>query len=122
MKFLNQKTSTGRMDFFFTLFLAVLGLHCCVRAFSNCGEQGLYSSLQCAGFSFQWLLGRAQALGMQASVAVVCGFGSCMEGGIFLDQGSNPCPLHWQVDSKPLDYQGELPEWILKQRSTICSL
>ena len=23
------------------LFVAVLGLHCCVRAFSSCGERGL---------------------------------------------------------------------------------
>ena len=27
--------------FYFNLFLAVLGLHCCVQAFSSCGEQGL---------------------------------------------------------------------------------
>ena len=27
-------------------------------------------------------------------------------GGIFLDQGSNPCLLHWQVDSLPLSPQG----------------
>ena len=26
--------------------------------------------------------------------------------GIFLDQGSNPCALHWQADSQPLDHQG----------------
>ena len=26
--------------------------------------------------------------------------------GIFPDQGSNPCPLHWQVDSSPLSHQG----------------
>ena len=26
--------------------------------------------------------------------------------GIFLDQGSNPCPLHWQADSQPLRQQG----------------
>ena len=26
--------------------------------------------------------------------------------GIFPDQGSNPYPLHWQVDSQPLCYQG----------------
>ena len=26
--------------------------------------------------------------------------------GIFLDQGSNPCPLHWQADSYPLRHQG----------------
>ena len=32
---------------------------------------------------------------------------SCSEArGIFLDWGSNPCPLHWQVDSQPLDHQG----------------
>jgi len=24
--------------------------------------------------------------------------------GIFPDQGSNPCPLHWEADSQPLDY------------------
>ena len=27
-------------------------------------------------------------------------------GGIFLDQGSNPSPLHWQAESQPLDCQG----------------
>ena len=26
--------------------------------------------------------------------------------GIFPDQGSNPCPLHWQADSQPLCHQG----------------
>ena len=26
--------------------------------------------------------------------------------GIFAGQGSNPCPLHWQADSQPLDHQG----------------
>ena len=28
--------------------------------------------------------------------------------GIFLDQGSNPCLLHWQTDSLPLSCQGRL--------------
>ena len=26
----------------------------------------------------------------------------------FPDQGSNPCPLHWQADSQPLRHQGSL--------------
>ena len=26
--------------------------------------------------------------------------------GILPDQGSNPCPLHWQADSQPLHHQG----------------
>ena len=29
------------MDHFLFIFLAALGLRCCVRAFSSCGEQGL---------------------------------------------------------------------------------
>ena len=47
-----------------------------------------------------------QAVGAQASVAVVRGTvcsGAC---GIFPGQGMNLCPLHWQMDSSPLDQQG----------------
>ena len=29
------------INLFIYLFLAALGLHCCVRAFSSCGERGL---------------------------------------------------------------------------------
>ena len=29
------------LNFIFNLFLAALGLRCCVRAFSSCGERGL---------------------------------------------------------------------------------
>ena len=32
---------------FIYLFLVSLGLHCCARAFSNCGEQGLLSATVC---------------------------------------------------------------------------
>jgi len=41
-----------------------------------------------------------------ASVAVIQGLGCSKACVIFLDQGSNPCPLHWQVDSYPVYYQG----------------
>lgn len=33
------------------LFLAALGLRCCARAFSSCGEQGAALSSRCTGFS-----------------------------------------------------------------------
>ena len=68
----------------------------------------------CSGFS----CGRAWALGVWASVVVAGGLSSvahrlsstgsvvvsyrlsCLAAcGIFLDQGSNTCPLHWQMDS-----------------------
>ena len=44
----------------------------------------------------------AQDLGAQASVVVMHRLSCFMECGIFLDLGSNPCPLHWQADSYPL--------------------
>ena len=49
-----------------------MGLRCCARAFSSCGEWG-YSSLQCGGFSCCG----ARALGARASVVAACGLSSC---------------------------------------------
>ena len=40
---------------FIYLFLAVLGLHCCARAFSSCGERGLLF-VAVHMFSLRWLL------------------------------------------------------------------
>ena len=36
---------------------------------------------------------------MRASVVVAHGLSCSKACGIFPDQGPNPCPLHWQVDS-----------------------
>ena len=41
-----------------------------------------------------------------ASVAVAQGLSFSMPGGIFLDQGLNLRPLHWQEDSLLLSHQG----------------
>ena len=48
---------------------------------------------------------RVQALGAWASVAVAHRLTRSPACGIFLDQGSNPCPLHWQACSYPLGPQ-----------------
>ena len=37
---------------------------------------------------------------------MVHGLGCSEACGIFLDEGLNPCFLHWQVDSSPLSHQG----------------
>ena len=62
---------------------------------------------RCGGFSYC----RARALGtwvsavvahrLQSAASVVVAHGLSCSGacGIFPDQGLNPCPLHWQVDS-----------------------
>ena len=56
------------------LFLAALGLHCCTRAFSNCGERGLLlvavSGLLIAVAS---LVAEHGLLGVQASAVVARG-------------------------------------------------
>ena len=89
------------------LFLAVLGLRFCVRAFSSCGEWGPLSSSRRAGLSLSRRL-LLQSRGSRRSGSVVVAHGpSCSAAcGIFPDQGSNPCPLHWQADSQPLCHKG----------------
>ena len=90
----------------FILFLAAVGLCCCVQA-SHCG-----------GFSLRWLLllrsmgsrlfscCGARALGSRASVVMAHRLSCSVACGIFTDRGLNPCPLHWEVDSQPLRHQG----------------
>ena len=51
-----------------------------------------------------------RSTGSRCAGSVVVAYGpSCSAAcGIFPDQGSNPCPLHWQADSQPLRHQGSL--------------
>ena len=74
-----------KSQYWIYLFLAVLGLYCYVSTFSSC------SAWTSCCFSC-W---RAQALGRMGSVVVAHGLSCPMAYGIFLDQGSNLCPLHW---------------------------
>ena len=87
--------------FIYLLFLAVLGLRFCVRAFSSCGEQGPLFIAVCGP-----LLLRSTGSRCAGSVAVAHGLSCSVACGIFPDQGSNRCPLHWQADSQPLRHQG----------------
>ena len=86
--------------------MAALSLHCCAWTFLSIESRG-YSSCSarashCSGFSC-W---GAWALGAQASVAAACGLSCYLACGIFPNQGSNMCPLHWQADSQSLECQG----------------
>ena len=64
--------------FIYFLSLAALGLCCCTRAFSSCGERASH----CGGFSCCG----AWTLGTQASVAVAHGLSSC--GSVAVAHGS----------------------------------
>ena len=106
--FSNESVLVDSCRYTFYLFLLVLGLCCCVRAFSSRGKRG-YFSLQCRGFSAWWLLlwatgsrhvnfsswphaGSVLAHGLSCSPACE----------IFQDQGLNSCSLRWQADSYTL--------------------
>ena len=73
--------------------------------FSSCHEQVLVSSCgeqvsRCGGLSRGvWALeGGLSSCDPRFSCLAACG--------IFPEQRLNPCPLHWQVGSEPLDHQG----------------
>ena len=89
--------------FFFWLcwvFVSVWGLSLVVAS-------GGHSSSRCAGLSLSRpLLLRSTGSRRAGSVIVAHGPSCTAACGIFPDQGSNPCPLHWQADSQPLRHQG----------------
>ena len=83
------------------VFVSVRGLFFLVAA------SGGHSSSRCAGLSLsQPLLLRSTGSRRAGSVVVAQGPSCSAACGIFPDQGSNPCPLHWQADSQPLRHQG----------------
>ena len=106
--------------------MAALGLRCCVQAFSSCGERGLLFVAVCGllitvaslvvehgpqarRLQQLWHVGSvvvARGLQSTGSVVVAHGLSCSVACGIFPDQGSNLCPLHWQADSQPLHHQG----------------
>ena len=89
------------------VFVSVLGL-------SLVAASGGHSSLRCAGLSLlRPLLLRSTGSRCAGSVIVAHGPSCSAACGILLDQGSNPCPLHWQADSQPLRHQGSPQGWIL---------
>ena len=79
--------------FFFFYYLFIFRLYwvfVAVRGVSLVAVSGGYSSLLFKGFPLQWLL-LVWSAGSGFSCSPACG--------IFLDQGSNPCPLYWQAES-----------------------
>ena len=90
------------LNLFFYLFMAVLGLCFCARAFSSCGKWGPLFIAVHGRPLLLWSTGSRRT----SSAIVVHGPSCSAACGIFPDQGSNPCPLHWQADSQPLCHQG----------------
>ena len=78
-----------------------------VRGLSLVAASGGHSSSRCAGFSLSRpLLLRSTGSRRAGSAIVAHGPSRSTACGILPEQGSNPCPLHWQADSQPLRHQG----------------
>ena len=107
----SKKGTLSSFFFFYFLFFIYLFLLCwvfvSVRGLSPVAASGGHSSLRCAGLSLSRpLLLRSTGSRRAGSVVVAHGLRCSTACGIFPDQGSNPCPLHWQADSQPLRHQG----------------
>ena len=107
---------SGRRTFYFILFYLFIYLFIyfwlcwvfiSVRGLSLVAASRGHSSSRCAGLSLSRPL-LLQSTGSRRTGSVVVAHGpSCSVAcGILPDQGSNPCPLHWQADSQPLRHQG----------------
>ena len=101
-KWVRYDFATKQQQFiYFWLCWGFMAVH---KAF-HCGDLLLQSTgCRRTGFS-RWDL---QPAGSRARAQWLWYRGlSCSEEcGVFLDQRLNPCPLHWQADSRPLYHQG----------------
>ena len=91
-----------------------------MRGPSPAAASGGHSSSRCAGLSpSRPLLLRSTGSRRTSSAIVAHGPSRSAACGIFPDQGSNPCPLHWQADSQPLRHQGSPQNTIINDVLTI---
>ena len=87
-----------------------------VRGLSLVARRG-YSWLRCVGLLLLWHL-LFQSMGSRAlwvSVVAELGLSCSTASRVFSDQGLNPCALHWQADSLPLNHQGSPVSYLLKR-------
>ena len=92
---------------FYLFIYGCLGSSFLCEGFLYLWQAGGHSSSRCAGLSLSRpLLLRSTGSRRAGSVVVAHGPSCSVACGIFPDQGSNLCPLHWQADSQPLHHQG----------------
>ena len=97
----------------------MLGLRFCARTFSSCGKWGpLFIAVRGPLTIAASLVGSTGSR-RAGSVVVAHRPSRSAACGIFPDQGSNLCPLHWQADSQPLRHQGS-PTFIFKNINILC--
>ena len=96
-----------KKNIYLFIYLWLCWVFISVRGLSLVAANGGHSSSRCAGLSLlRPLLLRSTGSRRTGSAIVAHGPSRSAACGIFPDQGSNPCPLHWQADSQPLHQQG----------------
>ena len=96
-----------KINLFIYIYFWLCWVFVSVRGLSPVAASGGHSSSRCAGLSLlRPLLLRSTGSRRAGSVVVAHGLSCSAARGILPDQGSNPCPLHWQADSQPLRHQG----------------
>ena len=107
---LSRGKELGSTFFFFKflfIYLWLCWVFVSVWGLSPVAASGGHSSSRCVGLSLSRpLLLRSTGSRRAGSAIVAHGPSRSAACGIFPDQGSNPCPLHWQADSQPLRHQG----------------
>ena len=104
--FFKQGWESVRFFFFLFIYFWLCWVFVSVRGLSLVAASGGHSSSRCAGLSLPRPLFLRSTGSRRAGSVIVAHGPSCSAAcGIFPDQGSNPCPLHWQADSQPLRHQ-----------------
>ena len=109
------------LKFYLFIYFWLCWVFVSVRGLSPVVASGGHSSSRCAGLSLSWPLSlRSTGSRRAGSVVVAHGPSRSAAYGIFPDQGSNPCPLHWQADCQPLRHQGSPCFYFLKVAFRAC--
>ena len=107
----------SKLFFFFKCFFIYFWLcwvFISVRGLSLVAASRGHSSSRCAGLSLSRPLPLQSTSSRRAGSVVVAHGPTCSTArGIVPDQGSNPCPLHWQADSQPLRHQGSPQSFLI---------
>ena len=100
----------------FTRFFKIMYLLslCCCVGFSQVVASRGYSLDAVRGLLIAMVSLAAELWGERASIVVAHGLSCSLVCGIFPDQGSNLCLLHWQAVSLPLSHKGRprILEWV----------
>ena len=96
--------------YYLFIYLWLCWVFVSVRGLSLVAASRGHSSSRCAGLSLLRPLLLRSTGSRRAGSVIMAHRPSCSAAcGIFPDQVSNPCPLHWQADSQPLRHQGSPP-------------